>query len=262
MLFRSDEVSIAVTVIDQPFFLKKINGPEITCASTEVNYSIDGWYKQVDWKVSGDAVISAENGNKVTVKSGDEPFIVQAKAYKTDDVVSDWRYLKVSIMGSPGVADKMNNETVTNNEFVLAERGFIFKTIELADDSIQATEELIATINTEISNINKNSLDQLIAAKNTIEELKSKSNELIQAYIGRIFATFGLALFLIICTMHLLLYYMLHSFNLYPFLQEGDHYGEIMLKEVKAKNENQPYLGLFILLIIGSILWLIFKMNI
>ncbi len=90
-----------------------------------------------------------------------------------------------------------------------------------------------------------------------IKVLEFENKNHVRKIIGKIITTLGLVLFISIFLTTIWTYIVSFHFDLYSFLQDGKHYWENLLSEIKAKNQNQPLLGIFALIPILIILLMI-----
>ncbi len=90
-----------------------------------------------------------------------------------------------------------------------------------------------------------------------ISILQAENKDHVRKIIGKIIATIGLVLFISIFLTTIWIYIVSFHFDLFGFLQDGKHYWEKLLSEIKTKNPNQPLLGIFALIPLLIILLII-----
>jgi hypothetical protein len=107
----------------------------------------------------------------------------------------------------------------------------------------------------------KKSLDSEFSKKEQVvvetrDHLRFLSNEHIHMLISKIVTLLGLGLLAALMLSVLWPYCVTWYFDLYEYNQEGKHFATTLLDEIRAQNPNQPLLGIFVLSILGVIVWL------
>lgn len=93
---------------------------------------------------------------------------------------------------------------------------------------------------------------RILADRIDLLQLNTKEN--IEMLISKILAYFGLVLLLVLYLSAIWTYWVTYHYDMFGFEQEGKHYWVNQLEEIRAKNPNQPLLGIFVLFILISVL--------
>lgn len=87
-----------------------------------------------------------------------------------------------------------------------------------------------------------------------IDFLQLSTKEHIEMLISKMLAYFGLVLLVVLYLTAIWTYWVTYHYDMFGFEQEGKHYWVRQLEDIRAKNPNQPLLGIFVLVVLFSIL--------
>lgn len=131
--------------------------------------------------------------------------------------------------------------------------------------SRETADLTIELIDLQLEEIAKSKTDKLQALDNTdniylanIKSFKRSSLRHILWLFTKIIALFALALIATTFLSVVWTYFLVFEYELYSFEQEGSHYYQNLLTDMKAKNTNQPLLGIFVLLVLLVLLVVLF----
>ncbi len=110
-----------------------------------------------------------------------------------------------------------------------------------------------------------------IALKNIVEDRNSQllllsdvevlyqflANENRHMLVAKIFTLLGLTLLAVLFAGVLWTYFVTYHFDIYAYGHEGKHFFTKLGEEIKSRNPLQPWLGIFVLIIVASIILLI-----
>jgi hypothetical protein len=129
-----------------------------------------------------------------------------------------------------------------------------FVSRETADYAINLINKQIQE-NQQIKKEKLNEFDKdirILADRVDLLEMSTKEN--IEMLVSKILAYFGLVLLLVLYLSVIWTYWVTYHYDMFGFEQEGKHYWVRQLEEIRAKNPNQPLLGIFVLTILVSVL--------
>jgi len=86
-----------------------------------------------------------------------------------------------------------------------------------------------------------------------VNHLKFSTREQINMLISKILGYLGLVLLLVLYLSAIWTYLVTYHYDMFGFEQSGQHYWVRMLDEIKAKNPNQPLLGIFVLILLVAL---------
>jgi hypothetical protein len=92
-----------------------------------------------------------------------------------------------------------------------------------------------------------------------VDYLQFSTKEHIEMLISKILAYFGLVLLLVLYLSAIWTYWVTYHYDMFNFEQEGKHYWVRQLEEMRAKNPNQPLLGIFVLIIFISVVFALMR---
>lgn len=239
------------------FSIARPLGNTQVCTSDEAPYATQGGLGNYEWQVPKDAaVVGNSNQSRIVVKFGQQSGTVRVRAATPDGKYSLWVGQNVRVMPLPGrnesqpdyVGDEASNDR--NRTFA-----FIFRTREIGKDSV-------ASVQSRLNRQEAGKKATLTYYAGLIRDTQTKIASyqldirlLIYRMIGDLLALAGLALLASLTLAAPLLYFVRYHFNLYPFAQSGKHYWEELLENIRARNPQQPLLGIFALIIIGALGW-------
>ncbi|MEA4935999.1 MAG: hypothetical protein VB102_05065 [Paludibacter sp.] len=125
----------------------------------------------------------------------------------------------------------------------------------------EAADYAIDMINGQINDIQQDKKEALkIYDKNVqiysdrINHLNFISKEHVQMLISKILGLMGLMLMMILYLSVIWTYLVTYHYDMFGFEQARKHYWVNLLEEIRSKNPNQPLLGIFVLLVVSSVL--------
>lgn len=136
---------------------------------------------------------------------------------------------------------------------------------ELPEDkyfvSREAADYAIDLINKQIQDNQQLKKEQLNVAEkesrilaDRIDLLQLSTKENIEMLVSKILAYFGLILLLVLYLSAIWTYWVTYHYDIFGFEQEGKHYWVRQMEAMRAKNPNQPLLGIFVLVILIAVL--------
>ena len=249
---------------ESSFSIAKPSGNTQVCTSDELPYAAQGGFGLYEWQVPQDAsIIGSSNQSRIMVKFGQQSGTVRVRAATAEGKYSLWVGLNVRVMPLPGrnesQPDYKGDEVSNDRARTFA---FVFQTREIGKDSVAAVQ----------SRLNR----QEAAKRATLAYFAGMIHEtqvridlhqldirmLLYRMIGDLLALAGLALLFSLTFAAPLLYFVQYHFSLYGFAQSGKHYWEELLEGIRARNPQQPLLGIFALVVIGVLSWFIKLPNI
>lgn len=159
--------------------------------------------------------------------------------------------VNVEVINPPIVT--MANGDVSKEKFVPPVTKY-FVTREAADYAIEL-------INGQINDYQQNKKDalktydkELQVFDERINHLNFTSGEHIQMLISKIIGLTGLMLMVVLYLSVIWTYLLTYHYDMFGFEQAEKHYWMNLLDEIRAKNPNQPLLGVFVLIIFSVVL--------
>lgn len=134
--------------------------------------------------------------------------------------------------------------------FVIPETRY-FVTTEAADYAIDLIQGQLSSLEEEKVMETKDFAAQLRQLEGRIDLLKINSQEQKHMLITKMIAVFGLASLLLLLLVFLWPYGVLYHYDLFGFEQKGKHYWLAMIESMQARNRHQPFLGIFVLMILS-----------
>ena len=252
----SGTLDLSVTVVDNPKFLPEITKPTgktAICSNEEVVYTARPGYSQYTWTMPAGAQIVKNNkeNSQITVRWGETSGPLRVKGTDKDGRESNWAGIYVKVSTVPGKTVKEQPDVpdeLAQLSGLLHPAYYISR--EIADDSIavrtaylenckRAKLQGMADISSQLNNLTASVEEYTQDSKNQIGQLEA---ELI--------ATIGLVLFLSIALCSIWLFVIAFQYDLFNYEQDGQHYWSELHDSLKAKNPNQPLLGLFVLIVL------------
>jgi len=264
----SGTLDLSVTVVDNPKYLPEITKPSgkiSICSSEEVVYTARPGFSQYTWSMPEGAQIVKNNkeSSQITVKWGETSGPLRVKGTDKDGRESNWAgiYVKVTTVPGKTVKEQPDVPDEMPQQFNLLHPAYYISR-EIADDSIavktaylenckRAKLQGMADISGQLNNLTA-----------SVEEYTQDSKDQISKLEAELLATIGLVLFLSIALCSIWLFVIAFQYDLFNYEQDGQHYWSELHDSLKAKNPNQPLLGLFVLIVLvvlgGLIVYKIF----
>jgi hypothetical protein len=238
-----------VNVINPPPGKKAIQRPEgktEVCENEVAIYRTERNYTTYEWRYPDGT--NTTNDPQLSITWGNTSGTVQVRGLRDGEEPTLWRGIDVEVevlpgKSTPGQALLDDEENTPFN----INRDFVFETREAATDSIARLEEEKETMIVRHKSLLKDLNDAIKALQQENVNLKAQIWREIHVLIGQIIAVFGLALALVLLLSTLFTYLPLYNFDLYTYRDEGKHYWELTLDEIRTKNPQQPLLGFFLL---------------
>jgi hypothetical protein len=230
----------------------RLEGPAAVCQDSIARYMATGGFSQYEWQFPNG--VQAEGNTQdsiIMLKWGSQGGTVRVRGTTKEGSLSPWRGLDVSVNVLPGnvedTAPFIADDAVSDD---IPQRAFTFMTREAANDSL-------AKIASEIANAQKSKdlhlaeTDKLKAELSAaIDGVNGENLKELLSILGKIIVAVALALLGAIILACAYIYTILFNYRLYSFKQPGSHYWENLLLELRQKNPSQPFLGIFVILII------------
>ena len=125
----------------------------------------------------------------------------------------------------------------------------------------EAADYAIEMINGQINDLQQDKRDALKVYDKELrildertDHLNFTSKEHVQMLISKILGLIGLMLMAVLYLSVIWTYLVAYHYDMFGFEQEGKHYWVNLLEEIRSKNPNQPLLGIFVLLVVLSVL--------
>lgn len=148
------------------------------------------------------------------------------------------------------------NAADSASAFVVPETRYFVST-EAADYAIDLIQGQLGSLEEEKVSETKDFAAQLRQLEDRIDFLTINTQEQKQMLITKIIAVVGLASLLLLLLVFLWPYGVLYHYDLLGFEQKGKHYWQTMLESMQKRNRHQPFLGVFVLILLSlpAIFW-------
>jgi len=250
-----EEITRKVTVGkrgEASFTIAPPTGEGQVCTSDESVYTTQGGFGHYEWQIPEDAaIVGGSNQNRITVKFGQQSGTIRVRASTPEGKYSLWVGTDVRVMPLPGrnesQPDYIADQPAENRARTFS---FTFQTREIGKDSVASVQK---RLNRQEAAKKATLAYYAGLIHNTQVKIDGFQNEiisLISRLIGDLLALLGLALLGSLLLAAPLLYFVRYHFSLYGFAQSGKHYWEELLDGLRARNPQQPLLGIFALLVI------------
>lgn len=161
--------------------------------------------------------------------------------------------VNVEVINRPVV--KTATGEVSKEKFVLPVTKY-FVTREAADYAIELINGQINDYHQDKKEALKTYDKELRVFEERINHLNFTTAEHIQMLIAKILGLIGLMLIGVLYLSVIWTYLLTYHYDMFGFEQAGKHYWVHLLDEIRAKNPNQPLLGIFVLIILSVVLML------
>lgn len=231
-------------------------GKTQVCVSEEVPFVAPAGFQSYEWQLPEGSQIVSENpaDARVTIKFGNQSGTVRVRVTDNEGRVSLWTGTNVVVSPLPG--NEKNAAKFTENEKIPAAKShpFTFVTREAAADSIARIQAVLKDKNKERADYLKAMDERISEVNQAIEGRKQNTLQVIFRFISILFVLLGFVIFFSILLSVVFNYFLLYHFELFGFEQQGSHYWETLLSDIRSKNPKQPLLGLFVLLFVHGLL--------
>ncbi|MFM7329038.1 MAG: hypothetical protein ACKO3B_09940, partial [Bacteroidota bacterium] len=249
---------VTVAKANIPYFIIPApTGQSVVCSGEEVNYTTRPGQGHYEWQIPSDAsILSDPNQNKILVKFGNQSGTIRVRAADAEGRYSLWTGIDVKVIPTPGNQESQGR-FVEDEQADRRERPHapVFRTREEGKESVAAAQQELAAQKAAKKATEKAFAEKIHQTQVAIAALYRDIRMMLYRLVGDLLALAGLALLFGVVMAAPVLYGTLFQFNLYGFAQQGRHYWEDLLAELRARNMLQPLLGIFILLTTGLIYW-------
>ena len=252
---NAEPIQAFVNVLELPVKAKILRpiGKTQVCENEELTYKTERGYDIYEWKHPfGETSTTSE---ELSLTWGNVSGTIQVRGVNNDGSKTLWGGVEVFVTSLP-FSKNTNNKLLkdeTQNEFKIS-RDFAFKTIEEAQDSITRIVSLIETLSQEKEDFAFQQDSKIKALNDENQILRKRIWQNAHHLLGKILAAFGLVLAISLLLSTVFTYLLLFHFDLFNFRQEGKHYWQETLSEIRLKNPQQPLMGIFILIVVISLI--------
>jgi hypothetical protein len=229
-----------------------ISGPTSLCAYDEVTFTTPGEFSQYEWVVpEGVSIIEGSGTDKIKVNWGGNSGVISLRGNKKGEASSVHTNVEVAV--KPGL-----DEIIVENfqypedepDFEFPSHSFTFYDVAEANDSIETLQIRIE----DALYAREARADQWLAKVNSIgnqiEQFEETQDSLIVTWLSTLFSMIGFILLSVLLLPGLGYFFKFHH-ALFSFHEEDTHYIINQWNELKDRDDRQPLLGWFLLVVLA-----------
>ena len=251
---KGEKYTAAIKVLDYPkrSDAARISGPTSLCAYDEVTFTTSDNFSQYEWVVpEGVSILEGSGTDKIKVKWGANSGVISLRGNKKGEASSVYTNVEVAV--NPGL-DEINVENFQYPEddpdFEFPSHSFTFYDVAEANDSIKTLHLMIEAAVYDRETRADQWLTKVNSIENQIEQFEETQDSLIVTWLSTLFSMMGFILLSVLLLPGLGYFFKFHH-ALFSFHQEGTHYIINQWNELKDRDDRQPLLGWFLLVVLS-----------